>query len=109
MFELILFFLYMTLVPLIYIFIWEETYPKVSFIKWFFKKPYYMNWVGYTLFVLLGLGCFFYIALFYLFYYIFKGIVLILHYLITYLIGFLCLIGYYVFTTEEYKKRMEEL
>ena len=107
MFELILFFLYMTLVPIIYRVIWEDTRPKISFTKWFFKKPYYMNWFGYTLFMLLGLGCLFYITLFYLFclfYYIFKGIGLILYYLITYLIGFLGLIGYYIFTTEECRK-----
>jgi hypothetical protein len=57
---------YFLIVPLMYNFMWQETLGDgkgKSFLKWFFTKSERVNWLGFCVFLILGLGCFVYYIL----------------------------------------------
>lgn len=46
---------YFLIIPLIYNAMWQGN--KTSFVKWYFIKSKRVNWLGYFIFFILGLGC----------------------------------------------------
>ena len=57
---------YFLIVPLMYNFMWQDTLGDgkgKSFLKWYFSKSDSINWLGFFVFLILGLGCFIYYIL----------------------------------------------
>lgn len=57
---------YFLIVPLMYNFMWQDTLGDgkgKSFLKWYFSKSDSVNWLGFFVFLILGLGCFIYYIL----------------------------------------------
>ena len=57
---------YFLIVPLMYNFMWQVTLGDgkgKSFLKWYFSKSDSVNWLGFFVFLILGLGCFIYYIL----------------------------------------------
>ena len=52
---------YFILIPFFYNLAWQES--QLSFIRWYFKKSESVNWLGYALVIVLGLGSFIYYIL----------------------------------------------
>ena len=53
--------LYFIIIPFTYNVMWQDTLGDgkgKTFFKWFFTKSERVNWLGYILFLILGLGCF---------------------------------------------------
>jgi hypothetical protein len=75
--------LYFLIIPFFYNTVWQDS--KDSYIKWYFKKSECITWFGYIFFLILGLGSFLYLLLWYicviLFYVIFLPIIKILEFL----------------------------
>ena len=67
---------YFLIIPFFYNTIWQDS--EETFIKWYFKKSECITWFGYIFFLILGLGSFIYLLLWYicefLFYIIFLPI-----------------------------------
>ena len=58
--------IYFLIVPLMYNFMWQDTLGDgkgKSFLKWYFSKSDSVNWLGFFVFLILGLGCFIYYIL----------------------------------------------
>ena len=53
--------MYFILIPLFYNLAWQQS--KLSFVRWYFKKSESVNWLGYALVLVLGLGSFIYYIL----------------------------------------------
>ncbi len=53
--------IYFLIIPFIYNTMWQDTLANgkgKSFIKWYFSKSERVNWLGFIVFLILGLGCF---------------------------------------------------
>lgn len=48
--------MYFLVIPMICNMAWQES--GLSFIKWYFTKSDSVNWLGFSCFIFLGLGCF---------------------------------------------------
>lgn len=59
------FVVYFIFIPFVYNFMWQEDISNKSFIKWYFTKSDNVNWLGYFVFTILGLGCTIWILLWY--------------------------------------------
>lgn len=57
--------MYFLVLPFIYNTMWQDS-NKDSYIKWYFRKSESVNWLGYLIFFILGLGSFIYVILFYI-------------------------------------------
>lgn len=56
--------LYFLIIPFFYNTVWQDS--KDSYIKWYFKKSECITWFGYIFFLILGLGSFLYLLLWYI-------------------------------------------
>ena len=57
---------YFFIIPLLYNVMWQDTLGDgkgKSFLKWYFSKSDSVNWLGFFVFLILGLGCFIYYIL----------------------------------------------
>lgn len=57
---------YFLIVPFMYNFMWQDTLGDgkgKTFFKWYFSKSDSVNWLGFFVFLILGLGCFIYYIL----------------------------------------------
>lgn len=58
--------MYFLIIPFIYNTMWQDNKNNKSFIKWYFTKSECVNWLGFLVFILLGLGSFIYVLLYYI-------------------------------------------
>ena len=58
--------IYFLIIPFTYNVMWQDTLGDgkgKSFLKWYFSKSDSVNWLGFFVFLILGLGCFIYYIL----------------------------------------------
>ena len=70
-FGYILFSIYFILIPAVCNIMWQDDKSDKSFIKWYFTKSYWVNWLGYFTFIIMGLGCTIWILLSWIFEFLF--------------------------------------
>lgn len=75
---------YFGIIPFIYNSMWQESC-ETPFIKWYFTKSKNVNWLGYFMFVILGLGNSAWLILYYISYVLFYLIVVPLLWLFEFL------------------------
>jgi small-conductance mechanosensitive channel len=64
-FGYILFSIYFIIIPVVVNMMWLDDKSDKSFIKWYFTKSDRVNWLGYFIFFILGLGCIVWILFWY--------------------------------------------